>query len=128
MDKLERVLMEETQSEIAEISKMSAGNEEHKLTAGVIGQFTDKIIELEKVKLEKQRIEVEAKKAENDAERIKFEKKDSKIKNGITIGTAVASLVVTVGGVLMTFAFDMEHSSTSTLGKQLLNRLIPSKK
>lgn len=128
MDKLERALMEEAQNEIAEVSKMDLGDEKHKITANVIGQFTDRIIELEKIKLEQQRIDAENKKADIDAERIIFDKKDSKVKNGIAIGTAAASLIVTVGGVLMTFAFDMEHTPTSTLGKQLLNRLIPTKK
>lgn len=128
MNNLERVLKEEIQSEVAEVGKMQLGAEDHKVTANVISQLTDKVIEIEKIKLERDRVDVEAKKAENDAERIDFEKRDAKIKNGIAIGTAAASLVVTVGGVLMTFAFDMEHTSTSTLGKQLLNRLIPAKK
>lgn len=53
------------------------------------------------------------------------EGKREKIRNGITIGTFVISTCVSVYAILRTFRFDENGTVTSTLGRGILNGIIP---
>lgn len=56
---------------------------------------------------------------------IKAEDKREKIRNGITIGTFVVTTGVSVYAIAKTFKFDQQATVTSTLGRNILNGVIP---
>ena len=56
---------------------------------------------------------------------IQSENKREKIRNGITIGTFVVSTVVSVCAINKTFKFDQVATVTSTLGRNILNGVVP---
>lgn len=56
---------------------------------------------------------------------IETEKENEKIRNGITIGTFVVSTAVSVYAIAKTFKFDQVATVTSTLGRNILNGVVP---
>ena len=74
----------------------------------------------ELIKLDSIEIEAKNKKAEIEAEN-----KREKIRNIITVGTFSITTFVSIWAVLKTFKFDQEGTVTSTLGRGILNNIIP---
>lgn len=56
---------------------------------------------------------------------IEAEDKREKIRNGITIGTFVVTTGVSVYAISKTFKFDQVATVTSTLGRNILNGVVP---
>ena len=56
---------------------------------------------------------------------IEEESEREKIRNGITVGTFVVSTVVSVYAITKTFKFDQVATVTSTLGRNILNGVVP---
>lgn len=56
---------------------------------------------------------------------IEAENKREKIRNQITIGTFTVSTLVSVWAIAKTFKFDEAGTVTSTLGRNILNGVIP---
>lgn len=56
---------------------------------------------------------------------IEAEDKREKIRNGITIGTFVVTTGVSVYAIAKTFKFDQVATVTSTLGRNILNGVVP---
>ena len=56
---------------------------------------------------------------------IESENKREKIRNGITIGTFVVTTGVSVYAITKTFKFDQVATVTSTLGRNILNGVVP---
>ena len=77
----------------------------------------------ELVKLDSISIEAECKTAEIEAE-----DRREKIRNGITIGTFAITSVISIWAVLKTFRFDETGTVTSTLGRGILNNILPKSK
>lgn len=74
----------------------------------------------ELIKLEQAEMETNVKKGQMEAEN-----KREKIRNQITIGTFVVSTSVSVWAILRTFKFDETATITSTMGRNILNGVIP---
>lgn len=58
-------------------------------------------------------------------EQTESENKREKIRNGISIGTFVVSTGVSVFAIVKTFKFDQVATVTSTLGRNILNGVVP---
>ena len=58
-------------------------------------------------------------------EQIESENKREKIRNGITVGTFVVSTGVSLYAIAKTFKFDQVATVTSTLGRNILNGVVP---
>lgn len=56
---------------------------------------------------------------------VESENKREKIRNGITIGTFVVSTGVSLYAIAKTFKFDQVATVTSTLGRNILNGVVP---
>jgi len=75
--------------------------------------------------------ELELKKqlSENDvklkSKQLTTEQKNELIRNGITIGTFLISTTVSIFTIVKTFRFDEESSVTSTMGRGVLNGVVP---
>ena len=74
----------------------------------------------ELIKLEEAGLETELKR-----DQIEAENKREKVRNQITIGTFVVTTSVSVYAIIKTFKFDQEATVTSTLGRNILNGVIP---
>lgn len=56
---------------------------------------------------------------------IESENKRERIRNGITIGTFVVTTGVSIYAIAKTFKFDQVATVTSTLGRNILNGVVP---
>lgn len=74
----------------------------------------------ELIKLEQAEMETNVKKSQMEAENNK-----EKIRNQITIGTFIVSTSVSLWAILRTFKFDESSTVTSTMGRNILNGVIP---
>lgn len=74
----------------------------------------------ELIKLEQTNIEASVKKSQIEAE-----DKREKVRNQITIGTFVVSTGISMYAIAKTFKFDQVATVTSTLGRSILNGVVP---
>lgn len=74
----------------------------------------------ELIKLEQSNIDLESKKNQIDVET-----KRDMIRNLISIGTFVVSTSLSIYAISKTFRFDQDSTVTSTLGRGILNSVIP---
>lgn len=74
----------------------------------------------ELLKLEQADMEINLKR-----DQIEAESKREKIRNSITIGTFVVSTGISVYAIAKTFKFDQVATVTSTLGRNILNGVVP---
>ena len=89
------LVTQEICDEITELGKMELGTETSKAAINGVGVLMDKAIDLEKLEIERQKIELEAAKVDIERDKVELDKKDRKIKNRITIGTAAAGAGIT---------------------------------
>ena len=102
------LLTDEICGQVNEISKLVVGTEESKTAINGAGILMDKLNDV-------QRLEIEREKAEN-------ERKDRKIKNGITIGTAVTGAFITIGASLLAYIYEERGTITSMPGRKSVDR------
>lgn len=74
----------------------------------------------ELIKLEQTNIETNLKKSQMEAE-----DKREKVRNNITIGTFAITTSISVYAIIKTFKFDQGATVTSTLGRNILNGVVP---
>ena len=74
----------------------------------------------ELIKLEQINIESGVKKSQIEAE-----DRREKVRNQITIGTFIVSTSISVFAIAKTFKFDQVATVTSTLGRSILNGVVP---
>lgn len=86
---------------------------------GSILEERDKIRN-ELIKLEQSKNDIRIKREEIDAENER-----EKVRNRITIATFGVSTAISLYAIIRTFRFDQESTVTSTLGRSILNGVIP---
>ena len=74
----------------------------------------------ELIKLEQTSIETNLKR-----DQMSVEGKREKIRNNITIGTFVVTTTISLYAIIKTFKFDQGATVTSTLGRNILNGVVP---
>lgn len=114
---IEQLLREEIQLELEQLKDSEVGTDKHKETVDSVAKLTDRVIEMEKIDVERQ---TKLKQMDDD-------RKDRLIKNvlnGLNIGLP---LVVLVWGTLKTFEFEKEGTVTTIIGRGIINKLIPKK-
>ena len=81
----------------------------------------------ERDKLRNELIKLEQIEKENNTKlaQIESENKREKVRNGITIGTFVVSTGISLYAIAKTFKFDQVATVTSTLGRNILNGVVP---
>ena len=100
-------------------------NDKMKVITPDDGRYKDLLEEKDKVRNELIKtgqviMETDVKKSQIEAE----DKRD-KIRNKITIGTFVVSTCISVYAIVRTFKFDQTGTVTSTLGRNILNGVLP---
>lgn len=125
---INELLREEIQDELSHLEDVQSGTEEYKVAVDGVSKLTDRLIELEKLDIEREE-KVENRNFEQDykLKQMAEDKKDRKIKNGIAIAGIVLPLCVTIWGVLKSFEFEKDGTITTIMGRGFISKLIPKK-
>lgn len=115
MTKIENALWKDYDKANELISVIDGNDERYKLLLEERDKIRNELIKLEQVD-----VETKIKK-----EQIEAENKREKIRNGVSIGTFVVSTCVSLYAINKTFRFDQEATVTSTLGRGILNGVVP---
>ena len=118
------LVTQEICEEITELGKMELGTETSKTAINGVGVLMDKAIDLEKLEIERQKIELEAAKVDIERDKVELDKKDRKIKNRITIGTAAAGAGITVGMGLLAYIYEERGTITTKPGNMFVDRAL----
>ena len=97
------------------IGDLVVGNEDYDVAIKERDNIRNELIKLEQIEQD----------TKVKVSHIESENKREKIRNGITIGTFVVSTVVSVCAINKTFKFDQVATVTSTLGRNILNGVVP---
>ena len=128
MNNINESLRDVIQSELEELKDMEVGSDEYKTTVDGVTKLTDRVIELEKLNIEKQD-KAENRKNDQDLKlkQMEEDKKDRLIKNCLSAAGIILPLGLTVWGTYKTFEFEKEGTVTTMMGRGFINKLFPKK-
>lgn len=118
----------EIKSELEALRDMEAGTETYKSTVDGLTKLADRLIEIDKLELDKR-----ARNEEREFDQyfkqtqLDEERKDRKIKNILNGAGILMPVGVTVWGVLVSLNFEKTGSVTTVVGRGLINKLLPKK-
>lgn len=115
MEKIKQALWKDYEGASKELKELNIGSEEYKALAEERDKLRNELIKLEQIEQETNIKETQ----------IKSEDKREKVRNGITIGTFVVTTGISVYTIAKTFKFDQVATVTSTLGRNILNGVVP---
>lgn len=125
---IKRLLEEEIEDELNELSGLDLGSDTYKASVDGITKLLDRAIEMEKA--EKERDEkVKDREIETqyrDAQAL-AENKDRWIRNGIAIAGIVVPSVITVWGTIKSINFEKDGTITTIMGRGFISKLLPKK-
>ena len=122
--RIDTMLSEEIKSELEELKKLEVGSDKYKATVEGITKLTDRVIEMDKNESDFQE-RVDSRVAENELKEKQLieDRKDRRIKNGISIGTLFATSAITVWGTLKTLKFEEVGTVTTLVGRNFIGKL-----
>lgn len=115
MEKIKEALWEDYSRVGLELEHQEVGSEIFESLSEERDKLRNELIKLEQIKQE----------SEIKREQIESENKREDIRNKITIGTFVVTTGVSVYTIAKTFKFDQVATVTSTLGRNILNGVVP---
>lgn len=104
MSKIEEALWQNYEKINGQIDELEVGSEEYNVAQRERDEIRNELIKLKQIEEENRR---------------------DKIRNGITIGTFIVSTGVSLYAIAKTFKFDQVATVTSTLGRGILNGVVP---
>lgn len=126
--RFQNTLNEEIQDELQNLGQMELGSDQYQKTVEGISKLMDRSIEMKKFDVEMANKETcQANDLELRVQQLEAEKKDNKIRNGITIAGIVIPTVVTIWGTLKSFKFEESGTVTTIMGRGFINKLLPKK-
>lgn len=117
---IKALLCEEIKEELEFLKAIGVGADTHKLATEDVAKLVDRVIDLEKLEIERDEIKLKAAQMEE-------EKKDRWIKNILTAAGIVIPVGVTIWGTLKSFKFEQEGTITTIMGRGFINKLLPKK-
>ena len=119
---------EEIQSEIGSISKMPIGSEDYKAAISGVTQLTDRLVKLEEIDVERQKVAVEQEKTEIEKSKAADEQKDRSTRNRLTVASIVVPAWVTGLGAAGMWLFEERGTIiTSQAGRKIYERFFRMK-
>ena len=115
MSKIKEALWKDYKTISDLIDEMDAKSERYQAALEERDKLRNELIKLQQIELER----------ETKLSQIESENQREKIRNGITIGTFVVTTGVSVYAIAKTFKFDQVATVTSTLGRNILNGVVP---
>ena len=122
------LLEEEIQSEIELIGKLQVGSEEHKAATEALAKLLDKYNEMDKLELEYQD-KFDSREAEQEMKekQLEHDKKDAKIKNGLTLLGLIASTGTLIWGTCKSLKFEQDGVYSSMISRANIQKLFSKK-
>ena len=132
MKEFDKIALEkEINSQVKLLNEMEAGSDEYKATVDGVAKLTDRMIELEKLELEKNK-QSRAEFSELNERRLKTEqlaqeKRDKKISNLLNVAGIVVPAAITIWGTFKTMEFEREGTVTTIFGREFFKKLFYKK-
>lgn len=115
MKKIKDALWQDYEATSKLIGSLDANSDKYVAALEERDKIRNELLKLEQIEQDK----------ELKLSQIKSESEREKIRNGITIGTFVVSTGISVYAIAKTFKFDQVATVTSTLGRNILNGVVP---
>lgn len=123
-----KLLEEEIQSEIEEISKMEVGSDKHKSATEALAKLMDKYNEMDKLELEYQdKYDNREEDRRLKEKQLQHDKKDALVKNVLTGVSVVGGFALTIWGTCKSIKFEETGSFTTIMGRGFIQKLLPKK-
>lgn len=125
----EKLLHDEIHDELEKLSSMEIGSNEYESTVNGVTKLLDRAIEIDKMNLDAK--ERELNRINEEAYRKKqldIDRKDRWIKSGIALATTLGTFALYKWGLINTFQFEKEGTITTSIGRGLINSIIPKRK
>ena len=126
MKRINETLWADYEKVTSKIESCTSESNDYKLLLEERDKIRNELIKYEQTAIEaelkKRQMETEAK---VKADQIEAENKREKIRNQISIGTFAITTGISVLALYKTFKFDEAATVTSTLGKNILNGVVP---
>ena len=122
---------DEISCELEGLHTIELGTDMYSDTVTGVTKLTQAMIDLkkqeneaEKIKLERDRMREESRKNDIEEAKVEMEKKDKRIKNGIAIGTTVATLGATIWATKFSWIKEEGGHMTFTAGRKAMDSLL----
>ena len=124
-------LEDEIRDEFEALRKIEVGSDTYRTTVEGLTKLVDRKIEMDKVEVDA-RERVIKRNDDNEFKEMQLadDRKDRVIKNGLTLATLVITTGTTIWGILKSLKIEFKDNEmiTSTVGKELMKKVIPFKK
>ena len=126
--KVETMLHDEILNEFEELKKLEIGSDGYRAAVDGISKLLDRAIEYDKLDAEcNERSLNRGFEEDYKLQLAEDEKRDRRIKNGITIAGIVIPSVITIWGTIKSLNFEKEGTVTTIMGRGFINKLLPKK-
>lgn len=115
MKKVREALWQDYEAISSQIGNLKADDDSYKSALEERDKVRNELIKLAQIE-EENKVKIS---------QIEAEDRREKIRNGITIGTFAVSTGVSIYAIAKTFKFDQVATVTSTLGRNILNGVVP---
>lgn len=124
-------LEDEIRNEFEALRKIEVGSDTYRATVEGLTKLVDRKIEMDKAEVDA-RERVMKRNDDNEFKEMQLadDRKDRAIKNGLTVVTLVITTGTTIWGILKSLKIEFKDNEmiTSTVGKELMKKVIPFKK
>ena len=124
-------LEDEIRDEFEALRKIEVGSDTYRAAVEGLTKLVDRKIEMDKAEADA-RERIIKRNDDNEFKEMQLadDRKDRAIKNGLTVATLVITTGTTIWGILKSLKIEFKDNEmiTSTVGKELMKRVIPFKK
>ena len=126
--KVETMLHDEILNEFEGLKKLEVGSDGYRAAVDGISKLLDRAIEYDKLDAEcNERSLNRGFEEDYKLQLAEDEKRDRRIKNGITIAGIVIPSVITIWGTIKSLNFEEECTVTTIMCRGFINKLLPKK-
>ena len=126
--KVETMLHDEILNEFEELKKLEVGSDGYRAAVDRISKLLDSAIEYDKLDAEcNERSLNRGFEEDYKLQLAEDEKRDRRIKNGITIAGIVIRSIITIWGTIKSLNFEKEGTVATIMGRGFINKLLPKK-
>lgn len=125
---IEKLLHEEIENEFKDLVNLKRGSDEYKTTVDGLTKLVDRAIKIDELNIDEQnKIDSRETEANLKQQQIDNERKDQKVRNGISIAGIVIPVAVTIWGTIKTLKFEQEGTITTNAGREFMKRIFSRK-
>lgn len=125
---IEKLLHEEIESEFKDLVNLKLGSDEYKTTVDGLTKLVDRAIKIDELNVDEQN-KIDSRETETNLkqQQIDNERRDQKVRNGISIAGIVIPVAVTIWGTIKTLKFEQEGTITTNAGREFMKRIFSRK-